>query len=412
MGNAPSGPQPVGLPSGDRPVATPDRTLYLIGHAHLDPVWLWPWQEGYAEARATFASALARMEEYPDFVFTCDQVVLLSWVEESDPELFAAIQQRAAEGRWVNGGGWWVEPDGNLGMGEAFARQGLLGQRYLVSRFGRPATVGMNVDPFGHSAMLPQVLRGHGLDSYLFLRPGPHEGDLQPTLFWWEAPDGSRVLAYRIPYEYGSPPGPVDGQVEKSLASMDRSLTDAMVFYGVGNHGGGPTRANIDSIHRFDRMGSFGRLQMASPAGVPRRRAGRARAHRLAPGPPRRPPAPRARLLLRPLGRQGLAAPRAARRAGRRALVGGGRPAARPALPARGPRPGPGSRCCSTSSTTCCPARPSSPPTTTPATSSARRRPSPSGWWSGRTTSSPGRSTCPSSTGRSRCWSSTRTPGR
>ncbi len=265
MANAPSGPQPAGLPAGERPAATPERTLYMIGNAHLDPVWLWPWQEGYAEARATFASAIARMQEYPDFVFTCDQMVLLSWVEESDPQLFAAIQARAAEGRWVNAGGWWVEPDGNLGMGESFVRQGLYGQRYLASRFGRPATVGMNVDPFGHHAMLPQILRGQGLDSYLFLRPGPHEGDLEPTLFWWESPDGSRVLAYRIPFEYCSPPGPVDGQTEKALASMDRSIGDAMVFYGVGNHGGGPTRANIDSIHRFDRMGSFGRLRMAGP---------------------------------------------------------------------------------------------------------------------------------------------------
>jgi alpha-mannosidase len=265
LSNASSGPQPGWLPGGARPLATPDRTLYMIGNAHLDPVWLWPWQEGYAEARATFASAIERMEEYPDFVFTCDQMVLLSWVEESDPELFERIRARVAEGRWVNAGGWWVEPDCNMPMGESLVRQGLYGQRYLQSRFGRPATVGMNVDPFGHSAMLPQILRGQGMDSYLFLRPGPHEADLAPTLFWWESPDGSRVLAYRIPHEYGSPAGPVDGQAEKSLAALDRGLGDAMVFYGVGNHGGGPTRANLDSIRRFDRMGSFGRLRMAGP---------------------------------------------------------------------------------------------------------------------------------------------------
>ncbi|WP_375422772.1 alpha-mannosidase [uncultured Friedmanniella sp.] len=259
LGNAPSEEGP------NRPLATPDRTLYMIGNAHLDPVWLWPWQEGYAEARATFASAIARMEEYPDFVFTCDQMVLLSWVEESDPELFERIRERVAQGRWVNTGGWWVEPDCNLPMGESFVRQGLYGQRYLQSRFGRPATVGMNVDPFGHSASLPQILRGQGLSSYVFLRPGPHEAELPATVFWWEAPDGSRVLAYRIPYEYGSPPGPVDAQTEKSLAALDRGMDEAMVFYGVGNHGGGPTRANLDSIHRFDAMGSFGRLRLAGP---------------------------------------------------------------------------------------------------------------------------------------------------
>ncbi|MDF1605752.1 alpha-mannosidase [Nocardioides sp. YIM 152315] len=265
IANAPSGAQPKDLPPTPRPTSTPDRTLHMVGNAHLDPVWLWPWQEGYQEARATFWSAIERMEEYDDFVFTCDQIVLLSWVEESDPALFARIREWVAEGRWVNTGGWWVEPDCNMPSGESFVRQGLVGQRYLRSRFGRTATVGMNVDPFGHNVMLPQILRGQVMDSYCFLRPGPHESDLDDTLFWWEAPDGSRVLAYRIPFEYCSPPGEVAGQTEKSLGQLDRSLDTLMVFYGVGNHGGGPTKANIESIHRYDRMGSFGRMRMSSP---------------------------------------------------------------------------------------------------------------------------------------------------
>lgn len=265
IANAPSGAQPAGRPATARPAASPDRTLHMIGNAHLDPVWLWPWQEGYQEARATFRSALDRMDEYPDFVFTCDQIVLLSWVEEQDPEMFEEIRARVAEGRWVNVGGWWVEPDCNMPMGESFARQGLIGQRYLASRFGRMSDVGMNVDPFGHHAMLPQILRLQRMPAYTFMRPGPHESDLDHTLFWWEAPDGSRVLAYRIPFEYCSPPGDVSGQTEKALAQLDRSHGEAMVFYGVGNHGGGPTRANIDSIHRYDRMGSFGRMRMSHP---------------------------------------------------------------------------------------------------------------------------------------------------
>jgi alpha-mannosidase len=244
---------------------TRHRTVYMIGNAHLDPVWLWVWPEGYQEARATFRSALRRMEEYPDFVFTCDQVVLLAWVEESDPELFARIRERVAEGRWQNVGGWWVEPDCNLPAGESFVRQGLYGQRYLLAKFGVPATVGMNADPFGHHAMLPQILRGQGLDSYCFLRPGPEESTLQHTAFWWEAPDGSRVLAYRIPHEYCSCAGDLAAATRDSLSMLERRLGDAMVFYGVGDHGGGPTRANIDSIHRYDRMGSFGRLVMAAP---------------------------------------------------------------------------------------------------------------------------------------------------
>ncbi len=265
LSNAPSGPQPRNRPPVSRPIATPDRTIHMIGNAHLDPVWLWPWQEGYQEARATFWSAIHRMDEYPDFVFTCDQIVLLSWVEEQDPELFERIRERVAEGRWVNVGGWWVEPDCNMPMGESFARQGLYGQRYLESRFGAPASVGMNADPFGHNAMIPAILRAQGMDSYVFLRPGHHESDFATTLFQWESPDGSRVLAYRIPFEYGSPPGSIEGQTEKSLGQLDKSLGDLMVFYGVGNHGGGPTIANIESIHRYDAMGTFGRMTMSSP---------------------------------------------------------------------------------------------------------------------------------------------------
>ncbi|WP_028048245.1 alpha-mannosidase [Cellulomonas sp. URHD0024] len=237
----------------------------MIGNAHIDPVWLWPWQEGYQEARATFASVIARMGEYDDFVFTCDQMVLLAWVEESDPELFEQIRRRESEGRWVNVGGWWVEPDCNMPLGESFVRQGLYGQRFLLSRFGRSATVGVNLDPFGHSAVLPTILRGQGIDSYLYLRPGPHESDFHRTLLRWQAPDGSSVLAYRVPHEYSTGAGPVDGQVDKALAALDPDLSEVMVLYGVGNHGGGPTQANIESIHRYDRMGSFGRLRMAGP---------------------------------------------------------------------------------------------------------------------------------------------------
>lgn len=263
MTNAPSGPQPEGL--AEPPFATEKRTLHMVGHAHLDAVWLWPWQEGYQEAWATFRSALDRMDEYPDFVFTCDQVVLLSWVEQQDPVMFDRIRARVHEGRWINVGGWWVEPDCNTPSGESFVRQGLLGQRFLESRFGVPATVGMNADPFGHNMMLPQILRGHGLDTYTFLRPGPHESDLHGTVFWWEAPDGSRVLASRIAHEYCSPPGSIVGQTEKSLGQLDKSFSNLQVFYGVGNHGGGPTKANIDSIYRFDTMGTFGRMVLSDP---------------------------------------------------------------------------------------------------------------------------------------------------
>lgn len=245
--------------------ATDRRLLHMIGNAHIDPVWLWQWPEGYQEVRATFQSAIDRMAEYPEFVFTCDSVCYLAWVEESDPELFEAIRSRIAEGRWQVVGGWWIEPDCNLPGGESFVRQALYAQRWLHERFGVIATVGANLDPFGHNVSLPQLLRKSGMDSYVFLRPGPHEMSLPGPYFWWQAPDGSRVLAYRIPHEYCSPRQDLGYHLDKSLAQLPPDEPELMVFYGVGNHGGGPTKANLDSIRRLDGYDGLPRLRCGHP---------------------------------------------------------------------------------------------------------------------------------------------------
>ena len=245
--------------------AVSQRKLHMIGNAHIDPVWLWQWPEGYQEVRATFRSALDRMDEYPDFVFTHTSVLFLQWVEESDPEMFEQIRERIAEGRWQVVGGWWIEPDCNIPGGESFVRQGLYGQRYLREKFGITSTTGANLDSFGHNASLPQILRKSGMDSYVFLRPKPEENAALPgPLFWWEAADGSRVLAYRIPHEYCAPRDDLGDHVEKSLATLPDGLDELAVFYGVGNHGGGPTRANLDSIARLNEDGDGPHLELSS----------------------------------------------------------------------------------------------------------------------------------------------------
>ncbi len=240
-------------------------TLHMIGHAHLDPVWLWQWQEGFQEAKATFRSALDRMQEYEDFQFISSSAAFYEWVEQSDPEMFAEIRERVAEGRWCLVGGWWIEPDCNIPAGESFVRQGLYGQRYFQSRFGRRATVGFNPDSFGHSAMLPQILQKSGLDSYIFMRPMPNEKGLPGRLFWWQAADGSKVLTYRIPYEYLTWGQDVEHHLRRCAAELKAPLNDLMCFYGVGNHGGGPTKENIESIHHWQQDDSLPELIMTHP---------------------------------------------------------------------------------------------------------------------------------------------------
>jgi len=244
---------------------TKEKTLHMIGNAHLDPVWLWQWQEGFQETKATFRSALDRMREYPEFVFTNSSAANYEWIENNEPEMFEEIKQRIKEGRWEIVGGWWIQPDCNIPSGESFVRQGLYGQRYFQEKFGVTAKVGYNVDSFGHHGMLPQILKKSGMDYYIFMRPSPQEKGLPARLFWWESDDASRVLAYRIPYEYCTWGKDVEKHVRRNAGELKAPFNDLMCFYGVGNHGGGPTKENIESIKRLNEDPAFPRLVFSTP---------------------------------------------------------------------------------------------------------------------------------------------------
>lgn len=233
------------------------KKLHMIGNAHIDPVWLWQWQEGFHEVKATFRSALDRMNEYEDFKFVASSAAFYEWVEKSDPGMFAEILERVKEGRWGLVGGWWVEPDCNIPSGESFVRHSLYGQRYFKQKFGVGARTGFNVDSFGHSATIPQILQKSGIDHYVFLRPMPHERSLPSRLFWWEAADGSRVLAFRIPFEYLSWGKGLAAHALRCAEEMKEPVDEFMCFYGVGNHGGGPTIENIESLHDLDQDTQF-----------------------------------------------------------------------------------------------------------------------------------------------------------
>lgn len=227
-----------------------ERKLHMIGNAHLDPVWLWNWQEGFQEAKATFRSALDRMKETDEFLFTSSSAAIYEWIEKHDIEMFNEIKQRIQEGRWEIAGGWWIQPDCNIPSGESFARQGLYGQRYFLEKFGVTAKTAYNVDSFGHSGSLPQILKKSGMDYYVMMRPMSHEKGLPACLFQWESDDGSRVLTFRILYEYLSWGKELDYHIERCGKEINSNITEIMCFYGVGNHGGGPTKENIESIKR------------------------------------------------------------------------------------------------------------------------------------------------------------------
>ncbi len=241
--------------------------IHMIGNAHIDPVWLWRWQEGFAEIKATFRSALDRMNEFPEFVFTSACASYYKWIEENCPGMFEEIKERVREGRWVVVGGWWLQPDCNIPAGESFVRHGLYSQRYFKDKFGVMSKVGYNVDSFGHNGMLPQILKKSGMDYYVFMRPGDAEKEL-PNVFWWESEDGSRVMTYKIPFSYNLWWEDSDNPLKDKILEVKKMAQDQgqslMVFYGVGNHGGGPTVANIKLIKELNK-GDQGNILFSSP---------------------------------------------------------------------------------------------------------------------------------------------------
>ncbi len=241
--------------------------IFMIGNAHLDPAWVWSWQEGSCEAKATIRSALDRMNEFPDFKFVCSSSSVYQWIEDFDPDMFEEMKKRIKEGRFIIVGGWKVQPDCNLPSGENFARNSLYSQRYFFENFGKTSKVGYNVDSFGHNAMMPQILRKSGMKYYVYMRPMEWEKSMQENVFTWQSPDGSRVTAFRINQEYCKQFNTMD-VLEDYLADCKKFYKGKafMGYYGVGNHGGGPTIKNIQLIKEYNEKadGEF-QLTMADP---------------------------------------------------------------------------------------------------------------------------------------------------
>jgi alpha-mannosidase len=189
-----------------------------------------------------------RCEEYPEFVFTRGEAWLYSQAERVRPELFARIEAAIGRGQWRVTGGQFIQPDLNLPTAAGLHRQIEHGQRYFRERFGISQTVGYSVDSFGHTASLPDILAGHGYRAYVFRRPEEHQVSLPANVFRWQGVGGAEVMAFRIVPGYVANFADLGGQVRLAVESTDEGLGHVMCFYGVGNHGGGPSKAMIEWI--------------------------------------------------------------------------------------------------------------------------------------------------------------------
>jgi len=233
-------------------------TVRAVGNSHIDMAWLWPWTETVEVVRNTFQSVLDLMREYPDFKFTMSSARTYEWMQEKYPDMFEQIRQRVKEGRWEVIGGMWVEPDLNMPDGESLVRQILLGKRYFQKTFGADIKIGWNPDSFGYNWQLPQIYKKSGMDYFVTskLLWATDYTKFPYRLFWWEAPDGSRLLTY-FPHEYANDFNPEQMTQDLSLYApliYGSKVTDSpqmLYLYGIGDHGGGPTRTMLDQANRL-----------------------------------------------------------------------------------------------------------------------------------------------------------------
>jgi alpha-mannosidase len=242
------------------------RTVHIVLNAHLDPVWLWPWTAGVDECINTCYTMCNTLDRHPDIIFTRGEAWVYEQVRRHDPALFKRIVRHIHAGRWSVVGGWWIQPDCNLPGAEGLNQQIALGRAWFEQHLLFFPHIGYNVDSFGHSAALPDLMAAHGQHSYVFMRPMAQEMDLPARMFRWRGrPGGNIINTFRIAHGYCTIHSPTLQHVEGALEGLPDGVTHTMCFLGVGDHGGGPNEQIIQWVRDHRDAIPDARLEFSSP---------------------------------------------------------------------------------------------------------------------------------------------------
>jgi alpha-mannosidase len=244
--------------------------FYLVGHAHIDPSWLWPRSETIHEVcPLTFRSVLQIMDQHPDFVYAQSAAQLYKWMERYYPDIFERIKAKVAAGQWEIVGGNWVEHNTNIPCGESLVRQEFYAKRYFKEKFGVDVKVGWLPDVFGFNWNMPQIYRKCGIDYFVTHKlkwqverndppvPFPYH------LFWWQASDGSRVLAFHTVGDYNQQIVPEDMLRELDVLKSKHGVDKLLILYGHGDHGGGPMPDMVNRATALMHDSSFSKVRFS-----------------------------------------------------------------------------------------------------------------------------------------------------
>lgn len=237
------------------------KTVHVVLNSHLEPVWLWNLEQGVDAALATARTACDILDDYPEAHITRGEAWFYETVERYDPATFRRMLAHVAAGRLHPNGGWYIQPDCNLASPETYRLHAEVSLPYFRDVVGAEIRTGYNVDSFGHGAFLPDFYAAAGIENYILMRPQPHEKELPGEVFRWRSPSGAELLTARIPTHCASTPACVAARMEKA-AEQAGAAGQGLFFCGVGDHGGGPAREEIEFVaaHRnaFPGVGSEG----------------------------------------------------------------------------------------------------------------------------------------------------------
>ncbi|MGA1264581.1 MAG: alpha-mannosidase, partial [Prochlorothrix sp.] len=238
-----------------------ERSISLLGHAHLDLAWLWPIAETWEVAERTFRSVLNLQKTFPELIFGHSSPALYAWFQKHRSDLFAEVQAGFQAGTWEAIAGLWVEPDAVVSGGEALVRQVLYGQRYVEQELGQINRVAWLPDTFGFGWQLPQILRQGGVDWFLTQKLTWNDTTSFPhALFHWQSPDGTEIQAM-MTASIGKGVDPLEMVTAAAQWEQKTGLKLSLWLPGVGDHGGGPTRDMLEQVRRWQRSPLFPYLQ-------------------------------------------------------------------------------------------------------------------------------------------------------
>ena len=238
-----------------------------VGHAHIDSAWLWPVRETRRKVARTVSNVLALMDEDPDFTYAMSSAQQYAWLEREHPDLFARMKERIAEGRFIPVGGMWVESDNMIPAGESLVRQITFGKRYFREHLGVDPRGIWLPDSFGYSGAWPQIARRAGYDWFLTQKISWNDATKFPHhSFLWEGIDGTPILTHFPPSDTYCSSMSMHELMYSQRNFLDKDLSrNAILLYGFGDGGGGPTREMTARIRRDHDLAGAPKVSFGSP---------------------------------------------------------------------------------------------------------------------------------------------------